>query len=625
VTGGLQPTADFDGHAWLAVADVLLGRAARRAELSHRRHPRGSIPAARSPESGLPLDEDVLRRVFAEGAFGEVVFGARLSNLDAQLLAMLVAIEMDVERGRVAASISGEPGRLGLTLGGLAHFAEDGGWDWQISAGPFSALQRARFVDVEEGGMWHLGRVRAGPAVSWWLLDRQCPLTDLPVGARILPAEGEGDARLVLAAGTDRVRRIQASIRSLRAPGFIVTAPPDRDAGWSALIRRASLQGLGVILELDGTLSAAAADQIDRADHLVWALCSREDLPLHQLPRRPWRYAAVDKARALSHETRGILGEAATAVGVTAEQLDLLGPAFRATGKDLPAALRKLAAGDVTQFTERIVARHLWRDLVLAEDQIDLLHEIVLRVRHNETVLQRWGFEGKDGVMAMFSGPSGTGKTLGAEVIAKDLGIDLYRVNLSRIVDKYVGETEKKLEAMFAVAEATPMVLFFDEADAIIGKRTEVSDSHDRYANVAVAYLLQRLESYTGVVILATNMPSNIDAAFTRRIDVSVQFTVPDEAQRLRLWKLVIPETAPAADLDLDQMSRHLELTGGQIRNIAVRAAFLAAADGGSMTMPTMLEATARELQKAGRMFRPQDFERGNRPAVIPDQNGARR
>ena len=225
---------------------------------------------------------------------------------------------------------------------------------------------------------------------------------------------------------------------------------------------------------------------------------------------------------------------------------------------------------------------------------------------------QEWGFPAvpSSGVVALFSGPSGTGKTLAAEVIAGDLGLDLYKVDLSAVVSKYIGETEKNLSRIFDAAGAGDLVLFFDEADALFGKRTEVSDAHDRYANIEVAYLLQRLEPYDGLVVLATNLQRNIDQAFLRRISVAVDFPLPEEPQRRAIWRQSFPSTAPQQDLDLDFLARKFKITGGVIHNAALGAAFLAADDGQPITMEHVALALKREFQKLGRLRTEAEFDR---------------
>jgi SpoVK/Ycf46/Vps4 family AAA+-type ATPase len=243
------------------------------------------------------------------------------------------------------------------------------------------------------------------------------------------------------------------------------------------------------------------------------------------------------------------------------------------------------------------------------------LEEVALRARHRERVLGEWrmrpgGGRGM-GVAALFAGDSGTGKTMSAEVIAGSLGLDLYVVDLATVVDKYVGETEKNLERIFTAAAGVNGVLLFDEADAVFGKRSEVRDAHDRYANVESAYLLQRMESFDGLVILATNLRANIDDAFTRRLDVLVDFPVPDETHRRLLWDRCLGATiARADDVDLDFCAGAFELAGGAIRAACVTAAYLAAEDDGRITMAHVVTAVQREYRKMGRLCLEQEFGR---------------
>ncbi|HEY9468881.1 MAG TPA: ATP-binding protein, partial [Propionibacteriaceae bacterium] len=208
-----------------------------------------------------------------------------------------------------------------------------------------------------------------------------------------------------------------------------------------------------------------------------------------------------------------------------------------------------------------------------------LVRSVAERARDRHVVYGQWGFSPlpSTGVTAMFAGPSGTGKTLAAEIVAGALDLDLYRIDLSQLVSKYIGETEKNLSQVFSAAEASPVVLFFDEADALLGKRSEVADAHDRYANIEVAYLLQRLERYSGVVVLATNLANNIDPAFLRRVHVAVEFPMPKPAERLRIWQRSIPTSAPTRDLDLQFLAERFELSGGAITNAASTGAFVAA------------------------------------------------
>ena len=215
-----------------------------------------------------------------------------------------------------------------------------------------------------------------------------------------------------------------------------------------------------------------------------------------------------------------------------------------------------------------------------------------------------WGFQAvpSAGLVAVFSGESGTGKTMTAEVIAGDLGLDLYRIDLSAVVSKWVGETEKNLERIFTAAGAGNLVLFFDEADAIFGKRSDVKDSNDRYANIEVSYLLQRLETYDGLVILATNLLNNIDRAFMRRVHVAVEFRIPNPDERRRIWAGGLPAEAPIGEVDVDVLTERFDLAGGNIRSAALTAAFLAATAGEPISMRFLLIGLHRELRKLGRI-----------------------
>jgi SpoVK/Ycf46/Vps4 family AAA+-type ATPase len=213
------------------------------------------------------------------------------------------------------------------------------------------------------------------------------------------------------------------------------------------------------------------------------------------------------------------------------------------------------------------------------------------------------------GLNVLFAGDSGTGKTMAAEIIATDLGLELYKVDLSTLVSKYIGETEKNLDRIFTAAREANAILFFDEADAIFGKRSEVKDAHDRYANIEVGYLLQKMEEYDGVVILATNLKKNIDDAFVRRLHMTIDFPFPEEEDRMRIWQKVFPPEAPLdPDVDLRFLARQFKVTGGNIRNIALLAAFLAAEDGSDIGMSQIVRALRREYQKLGKLVTQSDF-----------------
>jgi SpoVK/Ycf46/Vps4 family AAA+-type ATPase len=280
---------------------------------------------------------------------------------------------------------------------------------------------------------------------------------------------------------------------------------------------------------------------------------------------------------------------------------------------DLYAGARAQSSRKLGELAKKVTPHYAWDDLVLPADALQQLREICGQVRHRSRVFEGWEFEKKlslgKGLNALFSGPSGTGKTMAAEIMARELGLELYKIDLSGVVSKYIGETEKNLARVFAEAEAGSAILFFDEADALFGKRSEVKDAHDRYANVETSYLLQRMEEYEGISILATNLRRNMDEAFVRRIAFVVQFPAPEEPERLRIWQGVFPAAMPRGDdLDLPFVARQFKLTGGHIKNVALAAAFLAAGDGGAVSMKHVVRATRRELQKMGRNVAPAEF-----------------
>jgi hypothetical protein len=267
-------------------------------------------------------------------------------------------------------------------------------------------------------------------------------------------------------------------------------------------------------------------------------------------------------------------------------------------------ACRLQARTRIEGLAQRITSAPAWEDLVLPDSQVQTLREIAQQVRHRPTVYEAWGFASRGarglGISALFFGQSGTGKTMAAEVIATDLHVDLYRIDLSQVVSKYIGETEKNLQKVFDAAEESGAVLLFDEADALFGRRSEVKDSHDRYANIEISYLLQRMEAYRGLAILTTNMKTLLDPAFLRRIRFAVQFPFPETVHRVRIWSRVFPPGTPTDGLDLDKLAR-LTMAGGNIRNIAIQSAFLAAADGEPVRMRHLLRSARSECAKLER------------------------
>jgi hypothetical protein len=288
-----------------------------------------------------------------------------------------------------------------------------------------------------------------------------------------------------------------------------------------------------------------------------------------------------------------------------ARDIEAAGREALATGVSLWTAARHQTRGGLDGLAQRVEQPSTWDDLVLPPDTTTTLRDVAAQVRHRHTVHTEWGMTPPGGVRgggvsAMFAGASGTGKTLSSEVIASDLGLDLWRIDLSMVVSKYIGETEKNLSRVFDAADYGGCMLLLDEADALLGKRSETKDAHDRYANIEVAHLLQRMESFRGLAILTTNLRDNIDPAFLRRLQFVVSFPFPDAPERERIWARMFPDTVPTQGLRLPLLAR-LVVSGGVIRNIAVSAAYLAAAESGPVTMQRLLRAAHRECTKLER------------------------
>ncbi len=409
------------------------------------------------------------------------------------------------------------------------------------------------------------------------------------------------------------------------------------DDGLRLLYRRAALASAAVYLSgMDALLGdARSAAHLATLERLLaeasWFTCTeggRLWLPGPAFPAHV-TYVPVEPAP-LDHVQRRAAWRRA-APGLPAEQVEALATRFASTPSQITDAVRlsRARAGttagdpafenlvwacrapsqaDLDGLARPVRPRAGWADLVLPDDVLAQLRELCAQVRHRGRVLSDWAL-GRSaslghGVQALFLGPSGTGKTLAAEVVAAAVGMDLVKVDLSTVVSKYIGETEKHLDRVFTAAERSGSILLFDEADALFGKRSEVGDAHDRYANIEVGYLLQRIEEFAGVVLLATNFAQNIDEAFQRRLRVTVTFPFPDEAARLAIWRRHLPAELPVADdLDLPRMARQFKVSGGVIRKILWNAAFLAADDDGRLGTGHLLLATRREYERMGKPF----------------------
>ncbi|MFD9890225.1 ATP-binding protein [Amycolatopsis sp. NPDC059027] len=424
-------------------------------------------------------------------------------------------------------------------------------------------------------------------------------------------------------------------------PALIETDGPA--AVVTALGREAGLRGAGVVA---GPAEALADPRWRGVLRGLTGLSSRAPVLLYG--DRPWhpdwpgtvplrltaeRVVGTDRARLWRDTVRGTgfpVSELDSATVEAALAPYTLGPAQLVESARAAAGFALLDGGGVTtahlragvraqngaglaRLARRVEPAVGWADLVLPGEQLDQLRELVLRARHRERVLGAWrmrpGGGRGTGVLALFAGESGTGKTMSAEVVAAELGLDLYVVDLATVVDKYIGETEKNLDRIFTEAAGVNGLLLFDEADALFGKRTEVKDSHDRNANLESAFLLQRMESFDGIAVLTTNLRSNLDEAFTRRLDVLVDFPVPGADQRLALWDRCLgPELPRASDVDLAFCAKSFELAGGSIRACAVTAAYLAAEAGRPVSMADLIAAIRREYRKLGRLLLDSEF-----------------
>jgi ATPase family associated with various cellular activities (AAA) len=663
--------------AWTVLADVLLRRAALVARVAFDHRP--------DPLAGLKIDDEDLEKLLTElpglaiadrsliGAierearpavdeararlrsvtaktsseeisgndtFSRIVRFARLSELETEVLALACSVEIDPRRQRVVGYLNDDVSQRRLSLFTLQLLFPEHP-DVGLTIGPGGGLRRAALLAPAEPGVLGSVPLAPSPTIFWWLAGDRSRDSELPAGSERIgptavsvpcgPAKNGPGAhktvrdRLVLVPGGDKLRRRQAAIAAL---GPLLASPlPASGPAWDAVVRQATLEQCGAMIELDGPLPAEARQHIEQADHLSWALASADELPLDCLPAVAWKEMPVAPASATdleweaavagvavlgpsgAEEARPADGPVLGNYGLSAEQLELVRLAAPGVG-GINAAVRRLAAGHISALAPRTRPARSWDDLVLDRDRTERLREVVARCRHKRKVFGAWGFSAlpSGGVVGLFSGASGTGKTLAAEIIAGELALDLYKVDLATLVSKWVGETEKNLSLVFSAAEASNVALFFDEADALFGKRSEVSDSHDRYANIEVAYLLQRLERYEGLVLMATNLATNIDPAFLRRIHVHVDFPLPEEPERRRIWERSLPPAAPRESLDIDVLAKLFKLSGGSIHNAALTAAFLAADAGTAIGMAAVVEAVQREMRKLGRLLTPADF-----------------
>ncbi|RAP78717.1 ATP-binding protein [Paenibacillus montanisoli] len=564
-----------------------------------------------------------------------------LSQFERNILLLCAGMEMDASFSRLCSAIQGGPNRSYPTFSLALALLPDGHWS---ALTPEAPLRRWRIIEIGAGhelvfsplriDEWTLHYLAGASYMDEHLVGLIEPLRE---GARLVPSQEalaeqvaatwtqtNGEAVVQLCGGDSVVRRnIAATACSLRginlfvlAADLIPTLPADLDTLLSLWEREALLTNSALLLDCDrleetDTARANALIRLIERMNGVLVVSSREQ---RRIQHRQMLVLEVQKPSADEQKTvwKSVIGneipDASARADALVSQFNLnTGTIYSvgAQGFDQPEALwdacRVQTRPRMSDLAHRIDSAASWSDLVIPEPQMQMLREIAAQVRQRVTVYDTWGLGARSsrglGISALFAGPSGTGKTLAAEVLANELRLDLYRVDLSSVVSKYIGETEKNLRRVFDAAEDGGSIVVFEEADALFGKRSEVTDSHDRYANLEVSYLLQRMESYRGLAILTTNMKNALDQAFLRRIRFVVQFPFPDAQHRAEIWRRIYPPVTPTEELDLGQLAR-LQIAGGNIRNIALNAAFLAADEGKPVGMTHLLRAAQSEYAK---------------------------
>jgi hypothetical protein len=596
-----------------------------------------------------------------------------LSKFEQHLLLLCAAPEFDTGMPALYARAQGGVGRDAPTFALALRLFDDAAWE---AMSPERPLRYWRLIEINQPGAQALtsSPLRADERIANYIKglnhldDRLTPYVapldhsdfagGLPSSQQAVAdgitarwrAQLGGPMPVVQLLGADRTSKRIVALHATAAMGrrlyrMSADAMPTQAADLELLARlwqrESALLPVGLYVEAQDSEANASSLQgaavrrfLARADGLLmlgvrdaWAGLARETI-------------ACDTAKPSADEQRttwlGILGaehEAAAALLSSQFHLNVhdirriadmarVGqePIDSVCQDELWDACRARVRPMLDTLAHRIDVKAAWDDIVLPKDEMRLLRQIAAQVRQRAKVYDDWGFARRMnrglGITALFAGESGTGKTMGAEVIAADLRLNLYRIDLSAVVSKYIGETEKNLCRLFDAAEDGGAILFFDEADALFGKRSEVKDSHDRYANIEVNYLLQRMEAYSGLAILATNMRGALDVAFTRRLRFIVTFPFPSVADRRRMWQKAFPPQTPVEPLDYGRLAR-LNLTGGGITNAAVNAAFLAAESGTRVTMSSALAAARQELIKLDRPINEADFQWESASGVV--------
>jgi ATPase family associated with various cellular activities (AAA) len=603
--------------------------------------------ATTAPDSLNPIAAAVERtRALLEGQGADgtcplrhLAHSFELSPFELDLLILCAAVELDSEAADLCAAVQGDA-RLRYPTFRLA-FSALANSHWSAAV-PQGALRAWRLIEPVAGESLMSASLRLDEWVLHYLMgvtnidDRLDPLVETIAPPGVLPASyAEATQRLatlwrdpkapvpvaILAGNASRDKRKVAAAAGalcgmrvrLLDSARIPSSAGEREALIRLLERDCVLNGSGILIEVSepGTAGAFAArfnGRLAIAANAHFNAGSRPsvlltiDRPTPEEQAALWRHALGEEKAA---SCNGALARIANQFSFDSETILETGRRIASDPEaDLWHACRTEARPLLDGLAQRIVTGAGWADLVLPQHSLETLRAMTAQVRNQDTVLRCWGLaDGTSrglGVSALFYGQSGTGKTLAAEVIANELRLDLYRIDLSQVVSKYIGETEKNLRAVFDGAENTGAVLLFDEADALFGKRSEVRDSHDRFANIEVGYLLQRMEAYRGIALLTTNMRAALDTSFLRRIRFTVQFPFPDLTQRRGIWMRMFPPNLPVEGIDYDKLAR-LNLPGGNIRNIALGAAFIAAEAGESVRMKHLLTAARRECGKLER------------------------
>lgn len=580
-----------------------------------------------------------------------------LSRFEQDILLLCAGMELDTRIPALCARVQGAAGRSYPTFALSLALFDDPRWD---ALSPDRPLRHWRMLEISQPGAEPLttSPIRADERIVSYIKGLNIP--DDRLTPLIIPAGNTGDPGTLPPSQQQIVTKIRQiflqSSGNGRIPVIELTGP---DSGSKDLVARYAAAAMGRhLFRLPAGIIPAQADTLET----VARLYERESilLPVALYVEHGENEAQTVPAERFLARSNGIIfldardtvpllcpSESIEVCRPTpAEQEEVWCTASPPVRKEYARvlagqfsmdvmAIRKAAAAMPPGITPGEAEKRIWEaciaatrprldllaqriepkasfdDLVLPEKEQKLLHEIAGQVKNRITVYDDWGFRRKMnrglGISALFAGESGTGKTMAAEAIACQLNLSLYRIDLSQVVSKYIGETEKNLRKLFDAAEDGGTILFFDEADALFGKRSEVKDSHDRYANIEVNYLLQRMEAFEGLAILATNAKSALDPAFVRRLRFIVDFPYPGPSERRAIWEKVFPQSVPCEKLDLDRLAR-FNLTGGSIHSVALNAAFLAAGSGGKVTMKTVLDATKTEFGKMNRPLNEGEF-----------------